>query len=439
MGRICHLALAVFVLLACTVSVTAQDSNYVRKSIATLSSPDFWGRGGCHDGETIAAEYIKSQLLASGASPLTDDGFQHYEFAAYKMEGKVSCSTNLQSLSSFWDYRIAPYSHTTHVKDAPIVRVDVSVLLDEDKRYKFMDKHFGKLGNSFVYIDAVEWAQSKKVTKEQVRELLHNLTSNNPFRSKGILVGVDELPIWGLNYTDFERNYAYIYVIRSNFGKKVKTISIDFDNTFYTKKTQNVCFQIEGTQHPDSLIVFTAHYDHLGSMGDSVIFPGAHDNAAGTSAVLDFARHYGQNRPAYTTVFLLFSGEESGLRGSRFFVDNTLIDLSKVKLVLNLDMFCGGEEGFTVVNYDDAGTRFFYDNLVKINEEQHLVSKVNPRKNAANSDHYFFSQKCPAIFIYTMGGRYGGYHHFTDTCDRCGLECYHNIFSLILQALNDLK
>lgn len=439
MGRIRHLVLAAVCLLGCTFSLSAQDSNYVRKNIATLSSPEFWGRGGCYDGETKAAEFIKLQLLASGATPLTEDGFQHYEFAAHKMEGIVKCSTNLQYLSQFWDYRIAPYSHTTHVKDAPVVRVDVSVLIDEDKRYKFMEKNFGKLGSSFVYIDAVGWEQSKKATKEQVRELLQNLTYNNPFRSKGILVGVDELPIWGLNHTDVERNYAYIYVIRSKFGKKVKTISVDFDNTFYTKKTQNVCFKIGGTEHPDTMIVFTAHYDHLGCMGDSVIFPGAHDNAAGTSAVLDFARHYGQTPPAYTTVFLLFSGEESGLRGSRYFVENTLIDLSKVKLVLNLDMFCGGEEGFTVVNYDSEGTRPFYDNLVKINEEKQLVAKVNPRKNAANSDHYFFSQKCPAIFIYTMGGRYGGYHHFTDTCDRCGLECYNNIVTLILQALNELK
>ena len=170
-------------------------------------------------------------------------------------------------------------------------------------------------------------------------------------------------------------------------------------------------------------------------MGDSVIFHGAHDNASGTSAVMDFARHFSQNRPPYTVVFLLFSGEESGLRGSRYFVENSLIDFDKVKLVLNLDMFCGGDEGFTVVNSDGENTKWFYDNLVRINDEQHLVSQVKPRSNAANSDHYFFSQKCPAIFIYTMGGRYGGYHHFTDTCDSCGLENYNRIFSLILQAL----
>lgn len=440
MGRIRHLISVVLCLLACAASLPlcAQDSNYVRKNIAALSSPEMWGRGGNHDGERLAAEYIKSQLLSSGANPMTEDGFQHYEFAAHKMEGAVEMSTNLQRLSPFWDYRVAPYSHSTHVKDAPVIRVDISVLLDEDKRYKFMEKNFERITVSFVYIDAVEWEQNKKATKEQVREALQNFTQKNPFRSLGILVGVDELPVWGLNRTDVERNYAYIYVLRSKMGKKVKTVSVDFDNEFYTKETQNVCFKIEGTQHPDSLVVFTAHYDHLGAMGDSVIFFGAHDNAAGTSAVLDFARHFSQNRPVYTTVFLLFSGEESGLRGSRYFVENPLIDFDKVKLVLNLDMFCGGEEGFTVVNYDSEGTKPFYDNLVKINEEQHLVTKVNPRVNAANSDHYFFSQHCPAIFIYTMGGRYGKYHHFLDTCENCGLESYGKIFSLILQAVENL-
>ncbi len=438
MGRICHLITLIICLCALFPTTgSAQDSNFVRKSIAILSSPELWGRGGPHGGELKAAQYIRTQLTEAGAKPLTEDGFQHYEFAAHKMEGQVACSLNGKLLSPFWDYRIAPYAHTTHIKDAPVVRVDASTLLDAKKLLKFYDRNAPLIRNGFLYIDAVSW-RNKKVTDKEVKELIQGLMFNNPFQSKGILIGVDELPIWGLNYTDEERNYAFIYVKRSILTKDMQTISVDFDNTYYTKKTQNVCFKIEGTQHPDSMIVLTAHYDHLGCMGDSVIFPGAHDNGSGTSAVIDFARHFAKIPPAYTTVFLLFSGEESGLRGSRYFVENTLIDLNKVKLVINLDMFCGGEEGFTVVNYNSEGTQSFYDNLVKINEEQHLVAKVNPRVNTANSDHYFFSQHCPAIFIYTMGGRYGGYHHFTDTCENCGLECYNNIFSLLLQAIRKL-
>ena len=40
---------------------------------------------------------------------------------------------------------------------------------------------------------------------------------------------------------------------------------------------------------------------------------------------------------------------------------------------------------------------------------------------------------------YSRGGRYGGYHHFTDTSENCGLECYNNIFTLIKEAIESIR
>lgn len=434
MGRISNYLILSVALFFMGATANGQDSNYVRTCIATLSADDCWGRGGCHDGELKAARFIRDQLVQSGAQSLTEDGFQHYEFQSHKMEGNVEMSINGKRLSPFWDYRISPYSASISINDAPVVVMDASLFFDPRKLLKFYDRYASLIRSGFVYVDAVQW-KDKKLKAEDVRKLIRAFDFDGSLGCKGFLIGVDELPVWGLSYCDQNSDHAVIYVKRSLFKQKVNGVSVDFKNEFYTHETQNVCFKVEGTRYPDSLIVFTAHYDHLGCMGDSVIFHGAHDNASGTSAVMDFARHFAQNPAEYTTIFLLFSGEESGLRGSRYFVENPLVDLSKVKLVLNLDMFCGGDEGFTVVNSDGENTKWFYDNLVRINDEQHLVSQVKPRSNAANSDHYFFSLKCPAIFIYTMGGRYGGYHHFTDTCESCGLENYNRIFSLILQAL----
>lgn len=434
MGRISNYLILSVAFFFMGATANGQDSNYVRTCIATLSADDCWGRGGCHDGELKAARFIRDQLVQSGAQSLTEDGFQHYEFQSHKMEGNVEMSINGKRLSPFWDYRISPYSASISINDAPVVVMDASLFFDPRKLLKFYDRYASLIRSGFVYVDAVQW-KDKKLKAEDVRKLIRAFDFDGSLGCKGFLIGVDELPVWGLSYCDQNSDHAVIYVKRSLFKQKVNGVSVDFKNEFYTHETQNVCFKVEGTRYPDSLIVFTAHYDHLGCMGDSVIFHGAHDNASGTSAVMDFARHFAQNPAEYTTIFLLFSGEESGLRGSRYFVENPLVDLSKVKLVLNLDMFCGGDEGFTVVNSDGENTKWFYDNLVRINDEQHLVSQVKPRSNAANSDHYFFSLKCPAIFIYTMGGRYGGYHHFTDTCKSCGLENYNRIFSLILQAL----
>lgn len=200
-------------------------------------------------------------------------------------------------------------------------------------------------------------------------------------------------------------------------------------------RSQNVCGYIPG--ETDSMIVFTAHYEHLGMHGDT-IFYGAHDNASGTAAVLDIARMCNQQRGRYTYVFLFFGGEESGLVGSHFFADNPLVKLNKVKLLINIDLFCGGDEGLMVVNANARETKPYVDLLEQLNEERHYAAKIGRRDNARNSDHYYLSQECPAIFIYTLGGPFGGYHSPTDTCDGCGLGNYMNFMTLLKSFLEHL-
>ena len=203
-------------------------------------------------------------------------------------------------------------------------------------------------------------------------------------------------------------------------------------------RSQNVCGYLPGES--DTMIVFTAHYEHLGMNGDT-IFYGAHDNASGTAAVMDLARQLSTQSHKYTLVFLLFGGEESGLVGSRYFAEHPLVDLAKVKLLVNIDLFCGGDEGLMVVNANAPETKPYVDLLQQTNEQQQLAAKIGRRDNAANSDHYFFTPHCPAIFIYTLGGPFGGYHSPSDTCVGCGLANYHRHLSLIrtmiLLMIND--
>ena len=200
-------------------------------------------------------------------------------------------------------------------------------------------------------------------------------------------------------------------------------------------RSQNVCGYIPG--ETDTMIVFTAHYEHLGMQGET-IFYGAHDNASGTAAVMDLARMANLQRGHYTYVFLLFGGEESGLIGSGWFADNPLIRLSKVKLLINIDLFCGGDEGLMVVNANSKETAPFVDKLQAINDLHGYTPKIARRDNAANSDHYHFTSECPAIFIYTLGGPFGGYHSPADTCDGCGLGNYMNFMTLLRAFLEQM-
>ena len=113
----------------------------------------------------------------------------------------------------------------------------------------------------------------------------------------------------------------------------------------------NVLGYIPGTDPKlkDEYIIISAHFDHIGIRkaveGDS-IYNGADDNAAGTSTLLGVAKAISMSgkKPGRTIVFTAVSGEEMGLHGSRYFVSNPTIDLSKAFVNINFEMTGHSEE-----------------------------------------------------------------------------------------------
>ena len=99
----------------------------------------------------------------------------------------------------------------------------------------------------------------------------------------------------------------------------------------------NVAGHVPGRVHPDAFIVVSAHYDHLG-VRDGRIFNGANDNASGAAALPALARYFVRNRPATSLLFVAFDAEESGLAGSRAFVDRPPVARDALVLNLNMDM-----------------------------------------------------------------------------------------------------
>ena len=74
--------------------------------------------------------------------------------------------------------------------------------------------------------------------------------------------------------------------------------------------------------------------------------------------------------------------------------------------------------------------------MKQVNKKRGYVKDIEPRKNSANSDHYYFVSKgLPAIFILTKGGAYGGYHSPTDTCEGCRINKYNDIWNLLMETL----
>lgn len=99
----------------------------------------------------------------------------------------------------------------------------------------------------------------------------------------------------------------------------------------------NVVGRVTGTVRPDRYIVISAHYDHVG-VRNGEVFNGADDNASGTAALFALARHFSQNRPGRSLIFVAFDAEESGLRGARAFVAGAPVPTASMLVNLNMDM-----------------------------------------------------------------------------------------------------
>lgn len=359
-----------------TFEGVSPDSTYARKVIAELSSSRYYGRGYNEKGDSLAAEYLRSEMRELGLLPLGDEYFQHYTInGVYSIEGKGGLSLNRKKLVPFRDFRLVSYRHAYGGKSDAEIRKQL-------------------VGDIWV------------LGKE-------NLDTYSPFRTETYL------------------SYPFcVEVLSDKMPRKIRKMKLDYEAVYhFAYSTQNVCGYIPG--QVDTMVVYTAHYDHCGMMGDSLYFPGAHDNASGVAAVLDIARMAMAEKPYYTMVFMMFSGEEVGLCGSTYAANNPLVDLSKVKILCNIDLFCGGSEGLSIVNALDSATASSVNRIQTLNDAMDIAPKIVMRKNAANSDHFPFSKYCPAIFVFTMGGPYGGYHVPEDRCESCGLENYENYLTLL--------
>jgi hypothetical protein len=126
----------------------------------------------------------------------------------------------------------------------------------------------------------------------------------------------------------------------------------------------NVIGVLPGKSIPDEMIIFSAHYDHLGARGsgNDDIYNGANDDASGTTAMITLAHYFAQrNDNARTLVFCAFAAEELGLIGSNVFAH--AIDPEKVVAMINIEMIgrtnVAGRNGFFITGAN-------YSNLAKI-------------------------------------------------------------------------
>jgi Zn-dependent M28 family amino/carboxypeptidase len=237
----------------------------------------------------------------------------------------------------------------------------------------------------------------------------------------------------------YELNYPMITIDEKAY-QKTETISLKINNKFISNyKNNNVIGYIPPAKkcklRPTKYIVLSAHYDHLGKMGQAM-FPGANDNASGVAMVLSLAKHYIDNPSEYGVILCFFSGEEAGLVGSEYFVHNPYFNLKKVKFQLNIDIMGGASKGITLVNGSVLKEQF--ELMETINNEKNYLPLVKKRGETANSDHHHFTKSgVPAFFIYSMGTVLN-YHDIYDKAENTPLTNFDEVQQLLLDFVNKL-
>ncbi len=210
--------------------------------------------------------------------------------------------------------------------------------------------------------------------------------------------------------------------------------SVTVSNKIKKDVSQNVIAKIVGTEKPDEVIIYTAHWDHLGVGpvvdGDS-IYNGAHDNASGVASLLTIAKVFAEQKekPKRTVVFLAVTAEEQGLLGSKYYAENPIYPTAKTVANINMDglYYMGKMNDLTIVGYGQSELDELAEALAQ-EQGRYVLADPEPSKGYFfRSDHFQFAKVgIPAIFSY---GSYdavnGGVAYAKETLAAYNATAYH--------------
>lgn len=425
-----HRFLLLLLLLPLFLSAQQADMVLARKHVDTLCSPAMSGRGYLNEGHLKAAHYIRNAFASYGLQPVSrDSGFlQPFSFPlnvthgfSVEIGGKglvpgKACITNRFSGSG----------------DVAAKIMDVGYALDT-----FQTKPGALKGKIALY--RTGWPDSVANNAEarkryagfgDPQQRLQRILAADP---AAIVMVQQKLTA---SFALEQAEIPIVEVLQSELPLgKLKKAHIIADVRLDYITTHNVIGVLPGLR-TDSVMLVTAHYDHLGMQGEA-LFPGANDNASGTTMLLEMARNMSATQPTFTTVFIAFGAEECGLLGSSFYVRHPAGagSLTNIRFVLNLDLMGNGDKGMTAV----AAKEFpaWYARAKALNDTLQVVPEVKMRSNAPNSDHYFFAKAgIPALFFYTEGGP-PHYHDVNDTAANLLMSRFGPLCELFIRLVQE--
>lgn len=325
------LLLALFITFSFIVSAKDGFSSRNAYNITKeLSSEKYKGRLVGDSGNKLARDYIKKYFKELGLKPGGDSNSFLQEFDVYVPIITGSCYFKVYDESS---NLVKEYKYGMDFKE---MTYGASIS--------------GKVTGN---IKTALRAQSSIIIEENISSAFENpkgYTNDLELMANGVkamIIPGDEYLRFRSPYKlqkKYDRGLVKIYASREiitelrSFAEK--NYSFELQNGTMTKLTKgsNVIGILEGKDKTLPPLILSAHFDHVGFDFDGVIYPGSLDNASGTGFLLECARALSNlKQPDRTIMFVAFDGEEVGLIGSKYFIDNPPMDISESECI-NFDM-----------------------------------------------------------------------------------------------------
>ncbi len=193
----------------------------------------------------------------------------------------------------------------------------------------------------------------------------------------------------------------------------------------------------------DEYIVLGAHFDHLGMGGQNSLYQGdepqvhngADDNASGTTGLLELAEKFAsvKNKLNRNIIFVAFSGEELGLLGSGYFVNNMPINSNQVATMINMDMIGRLNDEKSLIVYGTGTSTNWKVFLDDING--YGFSLTFNDEGYGPSDHSsFYGKEIPVLFFFT--GTHTDYHRPSDDADKINASGEEEVLKYIYDVTN---
>ncbi|TRZ64290.1 M20/M25/M40 family metallo-hydrolase [bacterium] len=433
------------------------------ETVKHLASEKLQGRLSGSPGFYQSAEYMKNEFKKLNLKPLFENDYYQYFNTEYN-DIKCPCRFSLLKNNTKKEYKIGKdyifrgFTGSGNIK-APVVFCGYGFSADDYDDYAGVDVK-GKIVLIFKQLPAwrindKDWNNSLRYREKIAFDhgaiatlLVSKPNDKSPQKPIGsVLEGEGEM-LLDYPHLQIDISVADEFLFGSGFTLKDLQTAIDsirkpksFEinsaaeveiNAVYEKdrKTMNTAGIIEGSDPvlKNEYLIIGAHLDHVGAQGEEIYFPGANDNASGSSAVLQIARAFVKSgfKPSRSIVFVLFSNEESGLHGSTFFCNNFIAPLEKVTAMFNLDCI-GYGDSIQVGNGKSAPDLW---GIAKNINDKCIGLMVERTWNGGGADaQEFHNKKIPCLYFVTTNS-YDHLHLTTDKTETLNLWLFERITKL---------